>query len=52
MKGIFACLTGLAALLVGGPGAATVAVLLSPLLSFAIWLLRPGVQPLPPSVER
>jgi hypothetical protein len=41
MKAVFASLVGLAALLVGGPDAATVAVLLSPVLSVAFWLLRP-----------
>jgi hypothetical protein len=41
MKAVFASLVGLAALLVGGPDAATLAVLLSPLLSAAFWLLRP-----------
>ena len=41
MKAMFASSVGLAALLVGGPDAATVAVLLSPLLSVAFWLLRP-----------
>lgn len=41
MKAVFASLVGLAALLVGGPEAATIAVLLSPVLSVAFWLLRP-----------
>jgi hypothetical protein len=41
MKAIFASLLGLAALLVGGAEAAAAAVLLSPLLSAAFWLLRP-----------
>jgi hypothetical protein len=41
MKAMFASLIGLAALLVGGPEAATVAVLLSPVLNLALWLLRP-----------
>jgi hypothetical protein len=41
MKAFFALVIGLVALLVGGPGIATVAVLLSPLLSAAVWLLLP-----------
>jgi hypothetical protein len=41
MKAVFASLIGLAALLVGGPDAATAAVILSPVLNLALWLLRP-----------
>jgi hypothetical protein len=54
MKATFASVVGLAALLVGGPDAATVAVLLSPVLSLAFWLLRPPyeVEPEPVAYHR
>lgn len=54
MKAVFASLVGLAALLVGGSDAATFAVLLSPLLSVAFWLLRPlhELEPEPLALHR
>jgi hypothetical protein len=54
MKAVFASLVGLAALLVGGPDAATLAVLLSPVLSVAFWLLRPvrELEPQPAAFHR
>ncbi len=45
MRAIFACGVGLAALLVGGPGVAVAAVLLSPVLSVAFRLLTPPPRP-------
>jgi hypothetical protein len=54
MKAMFASSVGLAALLVGGPDAAAAAVLLSPLLSVAFWLLRPirELEPEPAAFHR
>lgn len=45
MRGVFACGVGLVALLVGGPGVAVAAVLLSPVLSFAVHLLEAPARP-------
>ncbi len=42
MRSLLACVLGLAALLVGGPGTATVAVLLTPLVAVACSLLAPA----------
>jgi hypothetical protein len=43
MKALAASVVGLTALLVGGAGVATVAVLATPLLAGALWLLlQPG----------
>jgi len=54
MKAMFASSVGLTALLVGGPDAATVAVILSPMLSVAFWLLRPirELEPEPAAYHR
>ena len=52
MRSVLACLIGLAALLVGGAGTATVAVLLTPLIALACSLLVPVARAEPGRLER